>query len=542
MSVSVTNSQTLKNTAATLSALMTSPPLDRNLDGIRNAAFALLGPQSIKLEDSDALAAKLYNVFVKANDASLKARYVDGEWFNAAPTLETLSVKEHAIPVISNNKDEQHDALIFFYESVSNQFHGLFDERVSRNIVELGTSLSILSTEISTAAALNRAPEAQPTVSEIAESLIRLTNNGDYLYGEQSYLHSLMRKIPMISSQIPQEGGDDVLLTLYYQAVNYKNVFTLPFGDVEWDLKRVRSNTTRYYALAGDIPHARQHDADNINTAFLKILSELNVRDLIDPDGRDLKEGMGVRAKRVLQSVAHIHFADSCFLKRQAFGNRIHLTFDAAMRVIREINTPSIEYLLVSTTPEKLLIPKVDGHPQFSEKLHQIQAMAKTGVMITRPEEWPLIKSKIPEMKAVSLMVSKEENRDIGTGYRADVVTAGTCIMRATVMKAYEELGLPCEDSALTEEQIARRINTALSRALPGFGDETLRAVSDSFSNTNLAPAGFLWALEKELSPELKTMLKTRAEITLPSQGAPAPTHEQPVQQTLEQRAANKPR
>lgn len=523
MSVSITHKQVFLDVAATMAFLAQSESMSGPARSLRLLAIELADSLNIKLQqDIDVVGAEFYNVFLQANAKSLEARYPDNPE-NARQTAQPesrIDVMALRLPLQSMPRSSVlSDALCALHAKVERLRHGLHDETDHPEISTLDAALGRFSAATTQSLVwANKPSGTMPSINQLAESLTRLQANGDYLYGEQSALSSLARQLQAMSNQLPEYGGLDTLLTLYKQAYE-QGSFNLPFGEKEWDLAHVRDHRLGNYSVSGDIPYAVQADADRVNIALIHINNDLHLKPLLDTEFNKLSDEQQHKVKLTFSRFAHNHLTKSQELRFEPYYNYAHLSFDEAQKAIAQAAAPSFEYWVVSRGEPKAIPSEetVGGHPQDPVRIRQLRALCADGSAIVRKDtgDWDAIQQMIPDAKAVTFGVNKEENRAITRGYALTVQTAAEFALRSAITQVYRDMGLPDRESIFSVEQVARQVNNILKKTLPGFGDDSLAALIKGISDVSRDPATALRAINDHLPEHLSSMLKTPGVPTL---------------------------
>lgn len=523
MSVSITHPQTLKNISATLVSLISgdndvapSRSLQRQA---RSAVTKLADPTGV--ESPDVLAAKVYNALLSANKSALVAKYPDTETARqTSKALKSLSVADNALPIASFTKDRP-EALAFFLVNIGRAMHGYHEPADGSNEQNCFNALVKLNEAAVQAIVLSNSPSQEiPTVPELAESMTRLYAGGDYLYGMQSGATMMMRRLTAISNQIAEYDGDDTLLTLYAQG-RQKTHFTLPFGETVWDKTSVRSQRIGDYRVSGDIPYPVQADVDRINIALEFIRNRLQIVPLLDADMNALDQDQQQHVKSVFERFSLAHQVETQTLRVEPYLNKTDLPFKEAQQKVLSEQTENIPYYVVALNDMPSVPDNVGGHPQTPQRIRQLQEMTKAGAMVLDPttDDLAVVKSVYPEANVLTFNVSKEDSKFIKSSYGGvSLSTAAMFVLHATIDKAYNALGLPDQDSVLSPQQIANQVNKSLQAVLPGFGDDSLPAVSESISNVYQTAKYTSLVLERNVPEHLKKMLNKSGEIALERQ------------------------
>ena len=525
MSVSITHPQILKDVAATLATLATDEPYvgpSRSLPRVANEMLRELG-FDLTL-DRDILAGQVYNTLKLANADSLISMYPNNEE-NArqrAEDLERLDSKAHFIPC-EEKGPLLTPALSSFVAKLSVLMHGHHDE--VPGLQNLHDWLHRVSVYAINAMVLDNKPSGSvPTVQELAESLTRLSANGDYLYGEQSALRNMLRVLPSMSNQIAEYDGDSVLLTLYKQT-RESTFFTLPFGNETWKMDTLIDNRIGKYNVSGDIPYAVQADADLVNMALLHINNDLQMKPLLNTDLYNLTPEQQKQVKSTFSRFILKHMTESQSQRFEPYSYYAHLSFNEAREAIARDQAPSHHYVLVSSNDPVVLPENVGGHPQDPERYRQIRSVVSPTVMLVKPDTGDLdaVKAIMPTVKTTDVYLNKLEKRYVTSGYLRPV-TAAEFAFSATVAKAYADLGLPNKETPLSHEQVARKINDELKSVLPGFGTNSMEAVSLGVKSLGHSAAEVVSNIKAELPELLREMLRQHGEVKLPVPSQESPS------------------
>lgn len=528
MSVSITHEETLISVAATLVALSSTKPDDCPSPLLQWAAKKAVSEMIPNTTDIplDVQAAHIFNIFVQENQKALKARYPDdfGEpgFTNEIINLSSIDISSNALPVHSKN-DKNMDGYTALWAHLYSLSHG-HHEWIGEH--SLSSNLSNLSGAAIKSMVEMVKPKDSISVADLAESLTRLAAGGDYLFVEQNALLSRVKQLQIISPNQDEFDGSNTLLTLYTHAM-YKEAITLPFGEQKWEMESVRMHRKGDYRVSGDIPYPMQADADLVNAAISVIETSLREKPLLDTDGHPLSLEEKNKTLSVVRKFAKHYQEASQSLRLQPHVETAHLPFTEAMKLIEEANRPSIEYLIVSTDDIPLPLTQVSGHPEIPERVRQLDYITgdRGAVLKNGSVDLKAILSKMPDVKSRPFFVSPNDDVMLRKGYEVRVESAAVFILRSTTLNVYASLGLPDFDSNLSKEQVAQQLNKAYSEILPGFGDESLKAISSSLEMFSLGqnPSYVLSNIVRALPDPIKEMISTPGAVQLLPKNEPAP-------------------
>jgi len=341
MSVSITNPDTIKGVSSLMAELTTRGDLPFELLELASASKGVIGAlvdESVLPNDLNGRASMIARQLYKQNEKAFKSRYTNWE--------ESYSEAYNEQAIDFDNLDDfkiplNDQGVAYLVSALNSIQHGQEQPYTPSKLVyamqkmERNAGALLLD--------LNH-PPLDFTVSDVHDSIIKLSQNGDDIYGVSSGLRSVLGPLEY-SDQNKTYYSDDILLHLLDTAMEEKPLVMPGVGRKRLSIETEGKRSTNQYRIASDVPEPTDQDIAIVSQAMRLVDDYLDkITKAEQPDGKEYPEINLSMLRKSVKHVLDVHTSWSQNPKKVFDGD---LSFNDAVKKREAFTSPSIKLYVV---------------------------------------------------------------------------------------------------------------------------------------------------------------------------------------------------
>tara|TARA_Y100000310_G_scaffold142703_2_gene142211 strand:+ start:2628 stop:4298 length:1671 start_codon:yes stop_codon:yes gene_type:complete len=525
MSISRTPKQTFVNVVSFMERLAsikesekTSPEFVNLINASKNTIDGLLRNSNNIPVDKNERKVLIATILNELNEESLRSKYPE-QIKDGLITVGDYEFSKDDFLKVESSEHKQLDKstvtkMSFFISCLSTLSNGM--ERPSEDPLSIDDNfrkLSFATTRWSSKRPLLGDSEHKPlSPNELADSLTKLSVNGDYLFNLDSGLSDLMKGMNKVFPGV-EHMESDVLVRLYDQCVN-NEVVQVPINGHSIEGRSLMDLRPSGYRLSGDVPYPEESELRALAGVLSVLEDKMKELPIVDAKGN------GVDKESLLQSFSS--FVDVAVWKLAVNSiERLmpysHLDFDSALEAEWNQNHKRSENFVIALDGgfPRGLNGGVKGHVNYSipeaiREVLSLDSFAENSVSIVSKAEAEKLKSmNIDNLHLAPVRFSKLEESKLKENW-LEPKTSAEYLFSLSVERAYSKFEpekwfvLPHSDIVFPE--IARNLKSFL----PGLSDDDLERIKESLDDIDLMhkPAFVASCLKDALTKESKDKLK----------------------------------
>lgn len=527
MSLLRTPKQTILNVASFIERLSslkvtskTSPEFVDLINASKMTMDGLLKESVVHPVNANERKVQIANVLNKMNEQSLSEQYpkqvkdgsiMVGNYDFSADDFEKMKNSEYG-----RLDDSTVLKMNFFLASLAGVSNGI--DRPSNDPLNIEDNFNKLS--IATARWISKKPllsgiEHKPlSPSELADTLTKLSVNGDYLFDLESGLRHLLEGMNNVFPGI-KHMESDILVKLYDQCLD-NDVIQVPLHGLAIPGRSLKELRSSDYKLSGDVPYPKESDLRAISGVFSLLEERMRTRPIIDAKGNE------VEREDLLQSLSY--FTNSVIWgvnikEMERLVPYAHLDFDSAVEAVWAQNHKRSERFMIVLNGgfPRGLKGEVRGHtnyaiPEAIRAVLEIDSFSENTVSLMTLDEAE--KFKLMNIDGVSLFPVKFSKLEVSKLKEnwLEPKTSAEYLFSLSIERAYSE---HAHKDALPEV-VYPEIERHLKTLVPGLSDHDFERMKDAFSekiDAMCKPVFVEHVLKDELTQESKDKLLSGNEL-----------------------------